>query len=55
MEDTNIQTIYPKTIAFAAEYHGQQKMPNGLPYIVHLSNVAMEVFMAHFKKPGLNL
>ena len=42
MEDTNIQTIYQKTIAFAAEYHGQQKMPNGLPYIVHLSNVAME-------------
>ena len=55
MEDTNIQTIYQKTIAFAAEYHGQQKMPNGLPYIVHLSNVAMEVFMAHKQKPDFNL
>jgi guanosine-3',5'-bis(diphosphate) 3'-pyrophosphohydrolase len=55
MENTNIQTIYQKTIAFAAEYHGQQKMPNGLPYIVHLSNVAMEVFMAHKQKPDFNL
>ena len=55
MKDTNIQTIYQKTIAFAAEHHGQQKMPNGLPYIVHLSNVAMEVFMAHKQKPDFEL
>jgi guanosine-3',5'-bis(diphosphate) 3'-pyrophosphohydrolase len=55
MKDTKIQTIYQKTIAFAAEYHGQQKMPNGLTYIVHLSNVAMEVFMAHKQKPDFNL
>ena len=55
MKDTKIQTIYQKTIAFAAEYHGQQKMPNGLPYIVHLSNVAMEVFMAHKQKPDFDL
>ena len=55
MEDSNIQTIYQKTIAFAAEHHGQQKMPNGLPYIVHLSNVAMEVFMAHKQKSDFNL
>ena len=55
MKNTNIQTIYQKTIAFAAEHHGQQKMPNGLPYIVHLSNVAMEVFMAHKQKPDFNL
>ena len=55
MENTNIQTIYQKTIAFAAEHHGQQKMPNGLPYIVHLSNVAMEVFMAHKQKPDFDL
>jgi (p)ppGpp synthase/HD superfamily hydrolase len=48
VKDTNIQTIYQKTIDFAAEKHGKQKMPNGLPYIVHLSNVAMEVFMAVF-------
>ena len=55
MQDTNIQTIYQKTIAFAAEYHGQQKMPNGLPYIIHISNVAMEVFMVHKQKPDFNL
>ena len=55
MEDTNIQTIYQKTIAFAAEHHGRQKMPNGLPYIVHLSNVAVEVFMAHKQKPDFDL
>ena len=55
MKDNNIQTIYQKTIAFAAIHHGQQKMPNGLPYIVHLSNVVMEVFMAHKQKPDFNL
>ena len=55
MKDTYIQTIYQKTIDFAAQMHGQQKMPNGLPYIVHLSNVAMEVFMAHKQKPDFDL
>ena len=55
MMDTNIQTIYQKTIDFAAEKHGKQKMPNGLPYIVHLSNVAREVFLAHKQKPDFNL
>ena len=51
----NIQTIYQKTIAFAAQKHGSQKMPDGLPYIVHLSNVAMEVFIAHKKEPNFNI
>ena len=55
MKVTNIQSIYQKTIDFAAEKHGKQKMPNGLLYIVHLSNVAMEVFMAHKQKPDFNL
>ena len=55
MNDTNIQSIYQKTIAFAAEHHGQQKMPNGFSYIVHLSNVAMEVFMAYKQKPDFDL
>ena len=55
MKNTNIQTIYQKTIVFAAEHHGQQKMPNGLPYVVHLSNVTMEVFMAHKQKPDFDL
>ena len=55
MQDTNIQTIYQKTIAFAAEHHGQQKTPNGFSYIVHLSNVAMEVFMAYKEEPNFNI
>lgn len=55
MMDTDIQTIYQKTIDFASEKHGQQKMPNGLPYIVHLSNVAMEVFMVHQYKQDFDL
>ena len=55
MKDNNIQTIYLKTIDFAAQKHGNQKMPNGLPYIVHLSNVAMEVFMVHKQKQDFDL
>ena len=51
----NIQTIYQETIAFVALKHGNQKMPTGLPYVVHLSNVAMEVFMAHKKQPNFNI
>jgi len=51
----NIQTIYQETIAFAALKHGNQKMPIGLPYVVHLSNVAMEVFMAHKEEPNFNI
>ncbi|MDC1465855.1 HD domain-containing protein [Polaribacter sp.] len=51
----NIQTIYQKTISFAAQKHGSQKMPTGLPYVVHLSNVAMEVFMTHKKEPNFNI
>ena len=51
----NIQTIYQETIAFVALKHGNQKMPTGLPYVVHLSNVAMEVFMAHKKEPNFNI
>ena len=55
MKVTSIQSIYQKTIAFAAKHHGQQKMPGGLPYIVQLSNVAMEVFMAHKEEPNFNI
>ena len=42
MKDNNIQTIYQKTIDFAAQKHGNQKMPNGLPYIVHLSHLGVD-------------
>lgn len=50
-----LQDLYNNAILFAAEYHGSQKMPNGFPYIVHLSNVAMEVLLAHQKEPSFCL
>ncbi|WP_445750261.1 hypothetical protein [Polaribacter sp.] len=37
-------------MAYAALKHGEQKMPTGLPYIVHLSNEAMEVILVHQQK-----
>ncbi|MDR3198819.1 MAG: HD domain-containing protein [Planctomycetaceae bacterium] len=41
---TQIQTIYQQTIEFAAQRHGEQKISgNGIPYVVHLSNVCMEI------------
>lgn len=39
-----LQDVYQKAIAFAARAHGNQLVPGSqLPYVVHLSNVAMEV------------
>lgn len=43
------QDIYQKTIKFAAEKHAaeNQTIPgSNLPYVVHLSNVAMEILLA---------
>ena len=52
----DIQTIYQETIKFAAEKHGSQKVKGArIPYVVHLSNVAMEVFMAARKTHGFDL
>lgn len=45
-----MQTTYQELIKYSALKHGEtnQKMPDSeLPYVVHLSNVAMEVFVAH--------
>jgi guanosine-3',5'-bis(diphosphate) 3'-pyrophosphohydrolase len=45
---TDIQTLYQETIRFAAGKHGDQKVKGTeYSYVVHLSNVAMELFMAH--------
>lgn len=53
---TDIQTLYQETIRFAAERHGSQKVKGSkIPYIVHLSNVAMEIFMAARKTHGFDL
>lgn len=45
----NIQDIYQKTIKFAAQKHTDQNQTipgTDLPYVVHLSNVAMEILLA---------
>ena len=42
-----IQTIYQRTLHYAALKHGDQKVPGSdIPYVVHLSNVCMEVIFA---------
>lgn len=41
-----IQNAYQKSIAFAGEKHKDQKLPgSSIPYMNHLSNVAMEVLL----------
>ena len=43
----NIQSAYQKALLFAGEKHRDQKMPaSEASYLVHLSNVAMEVILA---------
>jgi len=51
-----IQTLYQAAIKFAADKHKDQKVPGtSLSYVVHLSNVAMEIFTAAFRTPDFNL
>lgn len=53
-----IQSIYQQAIRFAASKHAEsnQTIPGtNLPYVVHLSNVAMEVLVAHQQNPDFNL
>jgi hypothetical protein len=38
--------LYLRAMHFAARAHGDQKMLEGLPYVVHLSTVAMELTCA---------
>ncbi|QKF82470.1 HD domain-containing protein [Halarcobacter ebronensis] len=40
------QEKYLKALNFAAKVHGEQKTPNGLPYLTHLCCVAMEIIHA---------
>jgi len=40
------QDLYLNALTFAARAHGEQKTPFGLPYMVHVSSVAMEVMAA---------
>ncbi|KQT26003.1 guanosine polyphosphate pyrophosphohydrolase [Chryseobacterium sp. Leaf405] len=54
----NIQTIYQETIKLATQKHTDrnQTIPGtNLPYVVHLSNVTMEILIAFEKSKDFNL
>lgn len=51
-----VQEHYKKALAFAAERHEGQLLPGTrLPYLVHVTNVAMEVIVAGGQSAGLHL
>ena len=53
-----IQSLYQKAIKFAAAKHAAQNqtIPGmNLPYVVHLSNVAMEILIASFHSENFDL
>ena len=51
-----LQEIYKKSLAFAAGKHQGQVLPGtSLPYIIHVTNVAMEVQVAGFLSSGFDL
>jgi guanosine-3',5'-bis(diphosphate) 3'-pyrophosphohydrolase len=55
-EVKQMQFLYQKALNFAAEKHSVQKVPGTvLPYVVHLTNVAMEIFIAAMKTPDFIL
>lgn len=52
----DIQTLYQEALKFAADKHGQQKVKGSKnSYVVHLSNVAMELFVAASHTPDFDL
>jgi guanosine-3',5'-bis(diphosphate) 3'-pyrophosphohydrolase len=50
-----IQCLYQRAIIFADSRHGEQKMLDGRSYLVHLSNVAMEIIFAAGQTENFNL
>ena len=49
---SQLQDVYQQAIDFAARAHGSQRVPGkSYSYIVHLSNVTMEVLLAHQAVP----
>ncbi len=50
------QEIYQKAMKFAGIHHSNQKVPGtSANYLLHISNVVMEVIMAHKFKENFNL
>jgi len=57
-QKNEIQTLYQEAIKFATAKHNaiRQKVPGtNLPYLMHLSNVAMEILIAGSKEPRFNV
>ncbi|MCB9013452.1 MAG: bifunctional (p)ppGpp synthetase/guanosine-3',5'-bis(diphosphate) 3'-pyrophosphohydrolase [Bacteroidales bacterium] len=55
---SDIQTLYQEAIKFAAHKHmenNQKVKGSELPYVVHLSNVAMEIILAAPQTDGFSL
>ncbi|MDR0710730.1 MAG: HD domain-containing protein [Prevotellaceae bacterium] len=51
-----MQTLYQQAILYAAACHGNQKIPGSdIPYVVHLSNVCMEILFAAQKTESFDL
>jgi len=51
-----IQEVYQKAMKYAGEQHSEQKVPGtNANYLLHISNVAMEVIMAHNDSPNFDL
>ncbi len=51
-----IQEIYQEAMKFAGEKHCDQKIPgSSANYLLHVSNVVMEVLMAHQAKPDFDI
>jgi (p)ppGpp synthase/HD superfamily hydrolase len=58
LQNNNVQTLYQAALKFASAKHAQkdQKVPGtDLPYVVHLSNVAMEILIACSNTPDFNI
>lgn len=50
------QELYQKAIRFAGAKHAKQQVPGTKTnYLAHLSNVAMEVMLAHAQQPDFDL
>lgn len=50
------QRKYQKAIRYAAEKHGEQRLPGSdITYMVHVANVAMEIMFAYFHNPNFDL
>jgi guanosine-3',5'-bis(diphosphate) 3'-pyrophosphohydrolase len=57
-KETEVQTLYQDAIKFASYKHQKRRQKvkgTTLPYVVHLSNVAMEIFLAALHTKNMNL